>query len=322
MPRLPILPDPRRLVRQLALFNTWILRVVQLVFFVFGAISAFLLRFDFNIPHQYHEHLWFGLGLLVVSKILVFQLLGLDRGWWQYVSVPDAIRLGAGNLAGSTLACVAILLFAPSGFPRSLYILDFLLCSILTAGARLAVRVVFELSRQPNGVARKRTLIYGAGAAGMILLRELRQSPSLAYQLVGFIDDAPEKCGRMVHRAKIFGSGHDLLRIVRDQQIEMILIAVPRATGPEMTAILQHCHNAGVPYKTVPGLGEVIESAGLVSQIRDVAVEDLLGRNPIQLDESGILDRIEDKIVVVTGAAGSIGSELCRQIARFRHRGV
>jgi FlaA1/EpsC-like NDP-sugar epimerase len=322
MPRLPILPDPRRLVRQLALFNTWILRVVQLVFFVFGAISAFLLRFDFNIPHQYHEHLWFGLGLLVVSKILVFQLLGLDRGWWQYVSVPDAIRLGAGNLAGSTLACVAILLFAPSGFPRSLYILDFLLCSILTAGARLAVRVVFELSRQPNGVARKRTLIYGAGAAGMILLRELRQSPSLAYQLVGFIDDAPEKCGRMVHRAKIFGSGHDLLRIVRDQQIEMILIAVPRATGPEMTAILQHCHNAGVPYKTVPGLGEVIESAGLVSQIRDVAVEDLLGRNPIQLDESGILDRIEDKIVVVTGAAGSIGSELCRQIARFRPAGI
>ena len=318
MPRLPIWPDPRRLARRLAVYNTWILRAVQLAFFVFGAISAFLLRFEFSIPYQYHAHLWVGLGILVAAKVLVFQLLGLDRGWWRYVSVPDILRLGVGNLAGSALACMAILLFAPAGFPRSLYILDFLLCSILTAGVRLAVRVVFELPRQPNSGARKRTLIYGAGSAGMTLLREIRRSPSLSYQLVGFIDDAPEKCGRMIHRAKVFGNGHDLPRIARDRQIEMILIAVPRATGSQMTAILQRCHSAGVPYKTVPGVAEVIESAGLVSQIRDVAVEDLLGRNPVHLDESGIRGRIEDKVVVVTGAAGSIGSELCRQIARFR----
>lgn len=316
IPRLPILPEPRSLARRLSLYNTWILRAVQLVFFVFGGISAFLLRFDFSIPSQYHAHLWLGLSFLVAAKILVFQALGLDRGWWRYVSVPDLLWLGLGNLAGSALACMAILIFAP-GFPRSIYILDFLLCSILTAGVRLAVRVVFELSRQPNSGTRKRTLIYGAGSAGMILLREISHSPSLPYQLVGFIDDAPEKCGRMIHRAKVFGNGHDLPRIAQDQQIEMILIAVPRATGPQMTTILHHCHNAGVPYKTVPGLAEVIESAGLVSQIRDVAVEDLLGRNPVRLDESGIRDRIEDRVVVVTGAAGSIGSELCRQIARF-----
>jgi FlaA1/EpsC-like NDP-sugar epimerase len=230
----------------------------------------------------------------------VFQLLGLDRRWWRYVSVPDVLRLGVGNLAGFALACMAILAFGPAGFPRSLYILDFLLCSILTAGVRLAVRVIFELSQQPRAGAKKRTLIYGAGGAGMILLREIRQSPSLSYQLVGFIDDAPEKRGRMLHRARVFGNGQDLPRIAREQQIEMILIGVPGATGAQMTAILQHCHEAGVPYKTVPGLAEVIESAGLVSQIRDVAVEDLLGRNP------------------VSGAAGSIGSELCREIARFR----
>ncbi|HEV3202549.1 MAG TPA: nucleoside-diphosphate sugar epimerase/dehydratase [Bryobacteraceae bacterium] len=318
MPRLPILPDPRRLARRLEFLNTWILRAVQLAFFVFAAISALLLRFEFSIPSQYRAHLWFGLGLLVAAKILVFQLLGLYRGWWRYVSVPDLLRLGAGNLAGSALACVSILLFVPAGFPRSCYILDFLICSILTAGVRLAVRVVFEVSRQPNGGIGRRTLIYGAGDAGMTLLREIRQSPSLSYQLVGFIDDAPEKRDRLIHRAKVFGSGQDLPRIAREQQIEMILIAAPRATGPQMTAILQHCHNAGVPYKTVPGLTEVIESAGLVSQIRDVAVEDLLGRNPVRLDESGIRDRIGDKVVVVTGAAGSIGSELCRQIARFR----
>jgi FlaA1/EpsC-like NDP-sugar epimerase len=318
MPQSSILPDPRRLASRLAHFNIWILRAVQLAFFVFAAISAFLLRFDFSIPHQYHAHLWAGLGLIVAAKVLVFQSLGLDRGWWRYVSVPDVLRLGVANLAGSALACVATLVFAPAGFPRSIYILDFLLCSILTAGVRLAVRVVFELPRQSNGSAGKRTLIYGAGGAGMILLREIRQSPSLSYHLVGFIDDAPEKCGRTIHRAKVFGNGHDLPRIAREQQIEMILIAVPRATGPQMTSILQHCHDAGVPYKTVPGLADVIESAGLVSQIRDVAVEDLLGRNAVSLDESGIRDRIENKVVAVTGAAGSIGSELCRQLARFR----
>jgi len=280
------------------------------------------LRFDFAIPRPNRQQFWYGLILLLVAKIVAFHSLTLDRGWWQYASVPDLLRVVAGNLAGSSLACIAILLVGPAGFPRSLYILDLLLCSILTAGARLAVRVAFELSRQPHGGVRKRTLIYGAGAAGTLLLRELRQSALLAYHPVGFVDDAPEKCGRLIHCARVLGRGTDLRRIVRDEQIEMILIAAPCATGREMAAILRHCHDAGVPYKTVPGLGEIIESAGLVSQIRDVAVEDLLGRNPIQLDESGIRERIEGKVVAVTGAAGSIGSELCRQIARFRPAAV
>ena len=313
-PRLPIWPDLRSLSR----YNAWFLRAVQLVFFVFAAASAFLLRFDFQIPVEYHRDLWMGAALLVTAKVLVFHCFSMDRGWWQYVSVPDLLRLSAANLAGSALACVAILLFAPGGFPRSVYILDLLICSVLTAGVRLTVRVIFELSRQTPGKERKRTLIYGAGSAGMTLLREIRQSPSLPYHVVGFIDDAPEKCGRLIHRAKVFGNGGCLSRIVQEQRVEMVLIAVPGATGPQMTAILEHCHRAGVPNKTIPGLTEVIESAGLVTQIRDVAVEDLLGRNPIQLEESRIRAKIEGRVVAVTGAAGSIGSELCRQIARFQ----
>ncbi|HLK64684.1 MAG TPA: nucleoside-diphosphate sugar epimerase/dehydratase [Bryobacteraceae bacterium] len=318
MSRLPILPDSGGLVRSLARCHVWVLRAAQLAFFIFGAISAFLLRFDFNIPGPYHQHLWFGLSLLVAAKVLVFHSLTLDRGSWQFVSVPDLLRLGVGNLAGSVLACAAILLWAPSGFPRSLYILDFLLCSLLTGSARLAVRIIFEFSRRQSGVERKRTLIYGAGAAGEVLLRELRQNPSIPYRLIGFIDDDPLKLGSMIHRLKILGNGQDLPHIVREQQIGMVLIAVPRATGQQMAAILEHCHRAEVSFKTVPSLAEVIESAGLASQIRDVAVDDLLGRNPIQLDESTIRQKIEGKVIVVTGAAGSIGSELCRQIARFR----
>jgi len=322
MPSSPAKSNSRSLTRRMAPANIWILRAVQLALFALGALSAFLLRFDFSVPRQYLPHLWMGLGLLIVAKGLVFQLLGLDRGWWRYVSVPDLLRLCTGNLAGSLVASVGILMLAPAGFPRSLYILDFLLCTILTGGARLTARVIFELSRNSNPTGAKRTLIYGAGSAGITLLREIRQSPALAYEIAGFVDDDPAKSGRMIHRAKVLGGGKSLGEIVRALEIEMILIAAPGATGPQMTAILEHCHNAAVPYKTIPTLADVIESAGLVSQIRNVAVEDLLGRNPIQLDQTEISGRIENKIVVVTGAAGSIGSELCRQIARFRPAGI
>ncbi len=315
--RWPVLRDTRRLGRRLAACETWILRAAQLALFVLAALSAFLLRFDFRIPPQYRSHLWACLWLFVISKVLVFHVNALDRGWWQYVSVPDLTRLSLANVAGSALAFAGILVFAP-GLPRSLYVLDFLLCSLFTAGARLAVRVISEASGRGDPGIRKRTLIYGAGSAGMTLLRELRHSPALPYHLIGFIDDAPEKRGRMIDRTLVFGGGRELSRIVREQQIDIVLIAVPSATGLEMSAILGRCHAAGVDYKTVPSLGAVIESAGFVTQIHDVAVENLLGRNPVSLDEPGIRDRIANQVVAVTGAAGSIGSELCRQIARFR----
>jgi len=322
MPSSPAKSNSRSLTRRMAPANIWILRAVQLALFALGALSAFLLRFDFSVPRQYLPHLWIVLGLLMVAKGLVFQMFGLDRGWWRYVSVPDLLRLCTGNVVGSLVASIGILMLVPAGFPRSLYILDFLLCTLLTGGARLTARVIFELSRNSNPTGAKRTLIYGAGSAGVTLLREIRQSPALAYEIAGFVDDDPAKSGRMIHRARVLGGGQSLGEIVRAREIEMILIAVPGATGPQMTAILEHCHNAGVAYKTIPALADVIESAGLVSQIRNVAVEDLLGRNPIQLDQTEISDRIEGKVVVVTGVAGSIGSELCRQIARFHPAGI
>ena len=191
----------------------------------------------------------------------------------------------------------------------------------MTAAARLGVRLTFEFFRSlPNGAGKKRTLIYGAGDAGVTLLREIHQNPCLAYEIVGFIDDDPAKAGRLIHRVKVFGTGAALASIVASQSIEMVLIALPSATGTQMTAILNRCHEAGICYKTIPGLAEVIEGNGLASQIRDVAVEDLLGRNPVRLEEDAIRGALEGKVVLVTGAAGSIGSELCRQIARFRSR--
>jgi FlaA1/EpsC-like NDP-sugar epimerase len=246
----------------------------------------------------------------------------LDRGWWRYVSIRDVARLAAANLAGSVFGCLALLGLAPEGFPRSIYVLDFLVCLGMTAGARVTVRLAFEFSRLPNLGTKKRTLIYGAGAAGVTLLREIHQNPALAYEIAGFIDDDPAKAGRFIHATKVLGNGAALPSIVASQTIDTVLIALPSATGAQMTIVLNHCHEAGVSYKTVPGLAEVIEGNGLATQIRDVAVEDLLGRTPVRLEHDRISARLSGNTVLVTGAAGSIGSELCRQIARFNPAGI
>jgi FlaA1/EpsC-like NDP-sugar epimerase len=306
-----------RAARHLTRHTRWVIRAVQLAVFTVATVLAFLLRFDLSVPPQYWKYLVAGLCVFVPAKIFAFYFFKMDRGWWRYASLHDVVRLVAANLVGSVLGCLGILLFSPQGFPRSIYFLDFMLCFGMTAGVRLAVRLAFEFSRLPNLAARKRTLIYGAGDAGVALLREIQQNPALSYEIVGFIDDAPAKVGNFIHRVRVLGNGAVLSYIVASQTIETVLIAMPSATGAEMTNILKHCRDAGVSYKTIPGLAEVIEGNGLATQIRDVAVEDLLGRNPVHLEENQIRAALQGKVVLVTGAAGSIGAELCRQIARF-----
>src|ERR1022692_4941597 len=322
MPKLEVSLDIQRVVRRLARLHRWVLRLIQVSMFVFAGISAFLLRFDFTIPRRFQQHLAYALCAWVLSKILVFHLLGLDRGWWRYVSIPDLVRLAAGNVLGSALGGLTLIFVAPLGFPRSLYVLDFLLCFLLTSLVRIAVRTLAEFSRLQNHQAKKRTIIYGAGDAGVSLLREILQNPALAYEAVGFVDDNRAKVGTLIHRVRVLGKGAALPSIVKAHSIEIVLIALPSVTGAQMVEVLRHCQAAGVPYKTIPSLAEIIESNGLVAQIRDVAVEDLLGRKPVRLEEHQIRGSLEGKVVLVTGAAGSIGSELCRQIARFRPAGI
>ena len=317
-----VFPDVQLIARHFVPLHRWLIRSTQLAIFLFAGVSAFLLRFDFAIPLPSRRHLLSALVIWAVLKVIVFLLFSLDRGWWRYTSVPDLIRLIAGNAVASTVASAVILMLAPAGFPRSIYFLDFLLCLSMTAGIRLAVRVNFEISRSHNFAPRKRTLIYGAGYAGVALLRESRQNSALPYQVLGFIDDDASKTGRRIYQAPVLGTGAELSSVVKAHEIEMLLIALPSATSLEMTRILNQCSDAGVTYKTIPGLAEVIESSGFASQIRDVAVEDLLGRAPVRLDENRIRNAIEGKVVMVTGAAGSIGSELSRQIARFRPAGI
>jgi FlaA1/EpsC-like NDP-sugar epimerase len=293
--------------------------LVQLSIFVFSGLGAFLIRFDFTMPAVHVQHLAGALPIWLMAKAIVFRLCGLDRGWWRFVSIHDVFRIGAGNLLGSLAGAGLILTLLPPGFPRSIYLLDLLICLLATTSVRVFTRMVQESlhnGRQTSG--EKAVLIYGAGGAGVTLLRELRSNPALQYKVLGLVDDNPQKRGIEIQGVKVLGSGNALATLISKHGIQEVLIALPSATGREMTAILRRCHQAGVRCRTVPTLAEMIEGRALAHQIRDVAVEDLLGRTPVRLKQGAISARLGGRVVLVTGAAGSIGSELCRQIACFR----
>jgi FlaA1/EpsC-like NDP-sugar epimerase len=296
----------------------------QIAMFAVSGVAAFLLRFDFSLPPAFLRHLAYALPIWIVVKIVVFHTAKLDRGLWRYVSESDLMRLAFGNLIASAVSCILIRVIAPHGFLRSIYVLDLMICFLATSGLRVVVRRTLQAATYARSklALEKSALIYGAGDAGITLLREIRNNPRLSYRVLGFLDDWPDKKGLRVAGVPVLGGGDQTASLVKKHNVEVILIAIPSATGAEMTRILRLCHAAGVECKTVPGLAEFIEERGLAGQIREVAVEDLLGRTPVRLEESQIRCTLEGKVVLVTGAAGSIGSELCRQIARFHPAGL
>jgi FlaA1/EpsC-like NDP-sugar epimerase len=283
-----------------------------------SAVLAFELRFDFRVPDSYQQPLVLAAMVWLVVKLCCFKILGLDRRWARYVSLSDLLTLALSNFAG-TCVSLLILIAIQAGVPRSIYAIDLLLCLTMTTGFRAVVRVASESIRSRGSMPmRKRTLVYGAGSAGSSLLRDIRQNAILNYDVCGFVDDNPRKLGLVLQGVRVFGSGRDLAGVVKKQGAEFVLIAIPSATGSQMKEILERCTSAGVPYKTVPGLAEIIDENRLAGQIRDVAVEDLLGRTPVKLEQDRISAKLRGQTILITGAAGSIGSEICRQVARFQ----
>jgi len=295
----------------------WSIRTIQLCLFVVSGIAAFRLRFDFAIPVEMKAALWACLCMGVVAKIAVFHGFGLGRGMWRYFATQDLERVAVTNVVASALASIVLLVASPRPFPRSVLIIDFLLTLLLTTGVRAATRVLLEVASRTPASAQSRAFIYGAGAAGSLLLNEARSNGRFNHLICGFIDDAPNKLHMLVNGVPVRGAGADLRDLVTAQRIREVLIAIPSATGAQMSRIIEHCQRAGVAFRTIPAISELLADRGVVSQIRDVAVEDVLGRSTVELDQGRINQKLRDKVALVTGAAGSIGSELCRQIARF-----
>ena len=282
---------------------------------------AFQLRFDFRVSAQpYYQRMLDETIFIVVPITLgVFIAFGFYQRWWRYVSTRDMWRAMLGVAAASVLAIAAVYFFYPVErlrLPRGVALFYPVLLLAFVAGSRLLARTVIE---RPKGrlVARgKEVLVVGAGNAGEQTLRELQRSRVLQYTPVGLVDDDARKRGMRLHGVRVLGTTDDLARILRDNRPDEVLIAVPSASGEFRRKIVDAASREGIPVKTLPALHELITGDVDLAQIRPVQVEDILGREQVEVDLATVASYLRDKTVLVTGAGGSIGSELCRQIAR------
>jgi FlaA1/EpsC-like NDP-sugar epimerase len=290
---------------------------VQSSLILLAGLGSFLLRFDLRIPRVQVPHLIYGLCAWLFIKTIVFHLLTDKQGRWRLFSTPDLLRLLATNVAASLVSTLAIFVASPHGFPRSIYVSDFVLCLLLTTGARVAVRLLADTVQPSGHEDRRHALVYGAGTAGIMLLRELQANHEIGYKIVGFVDDDPAKVGHLIHGIRVLGLGEDLPKTAEKFGVQHVLVAVPSATSAQIIKILNHCASARLQFRTVPTLSEIIRGNERTTPVRELAVEDLLGRTPVRLEDKAVRGKLESKVVLVTGAGGSIGSELCRQIARF-----
>ena len=315
--------------------NFGIILFADILLLGFSWYAAYLVRFDFSIPEQFLTPLWKVLPFVVLTKILCLYYFDCYRGLWRFTSLADLI-----NIIKTTVLCAFITVFGIAvvfrfeNFPRSIVFIDWCFSVLAVSGIRLAIRIYYQryvptasvsslsvynfvTDEKPRKRKKKRLLIIGAGSCGEKIYREIHDNPQLNYKVVGFLDDNSSKIGRMIHGKPVLGIIGDLSRIIDQAGVEEALIAIPSASSQEMRRMVSLCKESGIRFKTVPGYGELIDGKVTVNVIREVAYRDLLGRETVKLDEKMISEYIRGRQVVVTGAGGSIGSELCRQICRF-----
>jgi FlaA1/EpsC-like NDP-sugar epimerase len=281
---------------------------------------AFALRFDFAIPERYGEMITETILLAVVIKVAVLTMFGLYNHWWRYVSIGDMWSAARAVVVGSLITFIAIFLIDPVDgvrLPRSVFLIDALLLLAFITGARLLARTLIERPGRRGLVARGReALIVGAGDAGQLIIKEMLKNRALGYTPIGLVDDDPRKSNLRLHGVRVLGTTSDLPHLLGDNKPDEVIIAIPSAAGATRQRIVNVCRDASVAVKTLPAVHELITGElHLARQLREVQVEDVLGREAVDLDLASIASYLTGETVLVTGAGGSIGSELCRQIA-------
>lgn len=283
---------------------------------------SFYLRFDFSFPQDYSQIFFKSLPVIVAIKLVVFYYMGIFYGLWRYVSTVDLWQIIKACGISTFLFVLTIILFREiQGFPRSIYILDLLLSVGLIAGARFGTRLFREKFRPIAVHKNSKTLIIGAGQAGILMLKECRNNPGMGLDVRGFIDDDPAFNSQSIYGIRVWGGKKDITQIVSRLGIEVIILAIPSAKGETIRDILSYCQIPKVKLKIIPGLEKIISGEFEVKP-RDVQPEDLLGRETVKINEQEICAYAAHKTVLVTGAGGSIGSELCRQLAGFSPRSI
>jgi FlaA1/EpsC-like NDP-sugar epimerase/lipopolysaccharide/colanic/teichoic acid biosynthesis glycosyltransferase len=317
------------------LFNTLRIYLGNRILILLDAISlalsyvvSFAIRFD-NVDFFVHlRHYWPILIPLLVIKLVVFEVMGLYRRLWRYASIREMLAVVWAVALSSTLSGILILLLwvwpgttFVTGFPRSVIAIDAMLTLLLVGGIRFISRwqhETFSAAARGNGKeGQRRALIAGAGAAGAMAAREMMRNPQLGYHLIGFVDDDPDKQGLRIHNLPVLGGLADLPRYIKEMQADEVLIAMPTASGAVVRRVFNVARASGVQVRTLPGYYELIGGQVTIQRAREVRLEDLLRRPPTPMDLQGVAGYLTGAVVLVVGAGGSIGAEICRQVAGF-----
>jgi FlaA1/EpsC-like NDP-sugar epimerase len=286
---------------------------------------AFLFRLEFSFPDD-----WLTVLLVTWPYVVVLQYAGLTafrvpRMSWRYISIGDVVRI-ASALGTVTLVLVVVRIVAPRVdaaiviIPFGVIAINFALAFLGLVGARGLRRLLGEATerrRQEAGIERHRVLLIGAGQAGVMVAREIANRPDLGMRAVGFLDDDPAKIGMTIGGLPVLGATKDAAIVAERKHVAKVLITIANAEGKQIRRIAELCRDAELETKIIPGMYEIMGDKVNLSRIREVAIEDLLGREPVQLDEDIVGESIRSRVVLVTGGGGSIGSELCRQVCRF-----
>ena len=292
--------------------------LLQLALVVASYVGSFLLRLDMDIDQVPADLILRTLPLLIVARMASLAVFRLYQGLWRYVSVVDLLQITkATTISSLVFVALEIPIFGLEEFPRSVFLIDWVGNIFLLSGIRLFVRLVrerFRPMRRGDGSIR-RLLIVGAGDAGAALCRQALGNPTFGYVPVAFVDDDPHKIGTTILGVPVAGHCKDISRTVAKYQVGSAVIAIPSATSFQMRSLVELCSLADIPYKVLPGTSDILDGNVSISRIRDVDPVDLLGHPPARLDRNVIQNSIRGRRILITGAAGSVGSELTRQIA-------
>lgn len=300
--------------------------ISDIVLLIIASYLCFVVRFDsFVLDQKYYQSILTFTLLMVPLTLVSFYLTGIYRRYWQYASVEEMVLLaGSTTLAaiGGGIALVGahmVFIDAFINIPRSIPFVFLPLALLMVATPRIALRVLSQmLERHPRPERMIPVLIVGAGRSGTLMVREIQQNPQLGFYIVGFIDDNPDKQKMKIHNIAVLGTRNDIPDLVKRHNVEQVIIAMPAESGKTIRGIVDICETLRVPTRTMPGIYELLDGKVRVNQLRPVQIEDLLRREPVQTNIEAVQDLIAGNSVLITGAGGSIGSELCRQVLRCK----
>ncbi|BHH85112.1 polysaccharide biosynthesis protein [Desulforhopalus sp. 52FAK] len=304
----------------------WVVISVDILLLIISLYCAYTLRFEGNVFQLEESHQFLAiLPITIAVKIPVFYFWGLYRGMWRYTSTEDLFNiLKATSIATLVLVVVFLYVNRFAGLSRSVFILDTIFTFILICAHRVSLRLLYSSSNGSshlisagNTPPKKRLLLIGAGDAAEKILRELKTNQNLPYIPVALLDDDPRKAGLKIHGVPVVGKVDDLKEHALVNRIDEVLISIASAKGRKIKRFVELCQEIPVAFKVIPGFGELIDGNISVKTIRDISYNDLLGREEVELEQGRIGEYLSGKTILVTGAGGSIGSELCRQILRF-----